>query len=66
MAAGKWFGSWLGRSTGRWPTGGERSEPTGHQRDIWLGITMNKLVISKYYILFNAVNERWDKFITIM
>lgn len=33
VAAGKWFRSWLGLRTGRWPTGGERSEPTGHQRD---------------------------------
>lgn len=33
VAAGKWFRSWLGRRTGRWPTGGEKPEPTGHQRD---------------------------------
>lgn len=30
VAAGKWFRSWLGRRTGRWPTGGEKLEPTGH------------------------------------
>lgn len=33
VAAGKWLRSWLGRRTGRWSTGGEESEPTGHQRD---------------------------------
>lgn len=33
VAAGKWFRSWLGRRTGRWPTGGEKPEPTGYQRD---------------------------------
>ena len=46
VAAGKWFRSWLGRRTGRWPTGGERSEPTGHQRDRMVSITTR---LGRYY-----------------